>query len=1172
MRTSRWRLGPRFLAYIARTADKWTASYGYDDAMMARARAGAERWLSADPPLLVALDPEAGFSETMKAFREARDALRRRGTFPLDLWARYPDLARVPRIMPVGLVFDRTPEECAFEAGRLLTLVTQGRQCWLSFDSSRLPASAVRRIQAQLFELIQDASDDTRAVGKLRLMSGAERERVLFDWNRTEAEWRHEALIHELFQARAAEHPDAPALAFKGNAKSYGELEARANQLAWELRDRGVGPDDLVGVCLDRSVEMVVAVLAVLKAGGAYVPVDPGYPPHRIEHMIADSRAKVVVSDSRHQSRLSGSGATVLDLDRDATAISRHPTTAPASGAHSANLAYVIYTSGSTGRPKGVMVEHRNVVNFFAGMDRVIDGERPGAWLAVTSLSFDISVLELLWTLARGFKVVLHAEHAGAQRPIPKPHARRPIEFSLFFWGNDDAPGEGKYDLLLKAAEFADESGFAAVWTPERHFHAFGGPYPNPSVTGAAVAARTRSIQVRAGSCVLPLHHPVRVAEEWAVVDNISGGRAAISFASGWQPNDFLLRPENFKDAKAVMARDIDVVRRLWRGEAVRFPGPLGKDVEVVTQPRPVQKELPFWVTTAGNPESYRAAGEMGANVLTHLLGQTLDELRDKIRIYREAREQAGHDPATGKVSLMLHTFVGQSDAEVRDIVRGPMKAYLASSTSLLKDAAWTFPAFKRPKGAASASDLNLGELSATDLDAILEHAFLRYYESSGLFGSFERCLERIDTLRSVGVDDVACMIDFGVPTARVLESLHTLAELRDRAHRQEQGLEPDDAFAALVARHGVTHLQCTPSMARLLLADESTRGALSAVRHWMLGGEAFPPALAREIAAVTEARITNMYGPTETTVWSSTEDVQSGAAITIGRPIANTRLYVVDARGNLQPPGVPGELWIGGAGVVRGYHERPELTAERFVEDPFRSEAGARVYKTGDLVRFLDDGRVEFLGRIDHQVKVRGYRIELGEIEALITEQPGVEQAVVVAREDEPGDQRLVAYLTGPAAPSATALRSVLETRLPAFMVPSAFVEMDALPLTPNGKVDRKALPAPPKERRDAERELEAPETEFEREVAAIWQDELQLDRVGKNDDFFALGGHSLLAAQVIARLRERFLVSLSLATLFQLPAPTVAHLALAVEAVLLEQIESMSDEQAAALLSRET
>ena len=277
----------------------------------------------------------------------------------------------------------------------------------------------------------------------------------------------------------------------------------------------------------------------------------------------------------------------------------------------------------------------------------------------------------------------------------------------LFYWGNDDGEGPKKYEVLLEGAKFADKNGFNSVWTPERHFHAFGGPYPNPAVTGAAVAAVTENLDIRAGSCVIPLHHPIRVAEEWAVVDNMSNGRVGLSVASGWQPDDFVLRPDNAPpNNKSAMFRDLDIVRKLWRGEKVTFDAPTGP-LEVVSQPRPVQKELPIWVTTAGNPETYRGAGEAGANVLTHLLGQSIEEVGEKIKVYRQALRDAGRDPKDHTVTLMLHTFVGADNDAVRETARQPMKDYLKSAVGLIKQYAWAFPAFKRPEGASGPMDVD---------------------------------------------------------------------------------------------------------------------------------------------------------------------------------------------------------------------------------------------------------------------------------------------------------------------------------------------------------------------------------------------------------------------------------------------------------------------------------
>ncbi|MFN8840864.1 MAG: MupA/Atu3671 family FMN-dependent luciferase-like monooxygenase [Burkholderiales bacterium] len=752
-------------------------------------------------------------------------------------------------------------------------------------------------------------------------------------------------------------------------------------------------------------------------------------------------------------------------------------------------------------------------------------------------MSFDISVLELLWTLSRGITVVI----AGALDDDEREESGAPsrtLDFSLFYFASDDGgTGRDRYRLLLEGAKFADTRGFSAVWTPERHFHAFGGIFPNPSVTGAAVAALTRNLAVRAGSVVLPLHHPLRVAEEWAIVDNLTDGRAGIAFASGWQPNDFVLAPDRYADRQASMFRDIDTVRRLWRGEAVRLPNAKGDLVEVRTMPRPVQPELPVWVTTAGSLDTYVGAARAGAHVLTHLLGQTVEELRAKIAAYRSAWRDAGH-PGEGAVALMVHTFVGDDETEVRETVRGPMKRYLGSAVSLVRGFADSWTAYKRGAGEAGRPVSGAIEaLSPQELDDLLDFAFERYYQSSSLLGTPDKCLRLVESLRAAGVDEIACLIDFGVDHDRVLAMLERLDVVRRRAC---ESVRRPRSLPEQVEAYGVTHLQCTPSMARMLLAAPRTRCAIGAIRHMLLGGEALAADLARDVLAAGVRTVTNMYGPTETTVWSTCWrfDPSDPAAISpIGRPIANTHVVIADPNGEPVPVGVVGELLIGGQGVVRGYLGRPELTAERFVPDRAFGGTGARAYRTGDLVRARADGTLDFVGRIDHQVKVRGYRIELGEIEAALRERPDVVDAVVVAREDAAGDRRLVAYLVAPARPGPNTIRESLATRLPEYMLPSAYVFLDAFPLTPNRKVDRNALPAPDAIAAGPATPRVAPAGGLESRIAAIWAEALNRPEVGVLDNFFDLGGHSLLAVRLLGRLRALTERELRVTDVFRYP-----------------------------------
>ncbi|HEX5727109.1 MAG TPA: amino acid adenylation domain-containing protein, partial [Longimicrobiaceae bacterium] len=634
------------------------------------------------------------------------------------------------------------------------------------------PADAERvcRMMHTALERLVEALEISpgRAIGSLDVLPEAERRQVVEEWNRTDAEYPAGACIHALFEVQAARTPDAVAVRFEEESLTYAELDARANRLAHHLAGLGAAPEARVGICVDRSAEMVVAMLAVLKSGAAYLPLDPSYPADRLAYMLQDSGAPLLVTQRSLRGLLPTDGVRIVSVDEDAAAIASNSADAPQTSVDAANAAYVIYTSGSTGKPKGVQVTHGNAVSFFAGMDERVGGSAAGTWLAVTRISFDIHVLELLWTLARGFRVVV--------------------------------------------------------------------------------------------------------------------------------------------------------------------------------QPEP-------------------------------------DRARD-----------------------------GESIAEQ-------------------------------------------------------------------------------------------------------------------------------------IRRHAVTHLQCTPSLAAMMIAESGT-GALSGLERILLGGEALPSDLAAQITAVLPNGLVNMYGPTETTVWSATHAVEVvEGLVPIGRPIANTRVYVLDAALRPQPAGVPGELFIGGHGVARGYLGRPDLTAERFVPDAFSAEPGARLYRTGDRARWTAEGVLDYLGRLDAQVKVRGFRIEPGEIEAVLRRHPAVVECAVVARTAGAGDTRLVAYVVG--AAEADALRAHAGRSLPDYMVPSAFVSLDALPLTPNGKLDRKALPAP--ELASAEDRYVAPRTPTEEVLAGIWAEVLRLERVGVEDRFFDLGGHSLLATRIVARVRVVFGVDLPLRAVFE--RPVLSELAAEIE-----------------------
>jgi acyl-coenzyme A synthetase/AMP-(fatty) acid ligase/acyl carrier protein len=353
--------------------------------------------------------------------------------------------------------------------------------------------------------------------------------------------------------------------------------------------------------------------------------------------------------------------------------------------------------------------------------------------------------------------------------------------------------------------------------------------------------------------------------------------------------------------------------------------------------------------------------------------------------------------------------------------------------------------------------------------------------------------------------------------------------------------------------------------MAKMLLMDKKSAESLRNLEYILIGGEAFPINLAKQLFQITSANILNMYGPTETTIWSSVHKLDDTEEnIPIGKPITNTTMFILDNHNQPLPIGVPGELFIGGEGVVRGYFQRPDLTSERFIQLQLNgNDKNYRLYKTGDLACFRNNGVIDFLGRIDHQVKIRGYRIELGEIETALEKLKNVREAVVIAREDTDGNKNLVAYVvpTSSSNPTVLELRNFLKELLPEYMIPSTFIFIKELPLTPNGKVDRKALPAPDIARPDFAEEFLVPRTHTERTLAELWSSVLGIEKIGVLGNFFELGGHSLSAVQITLKIHQHFNVDISLRTFFQ--SHTLEELASAVEERLLEKASGEDLEQ---------
>lgn len=373
---------------------------------------------------------------------------------------------------------------------------------------------------------------------------------------------------------------------------------------------------------------------------------------------------------------------------------------------------------------------------------------------------------------------VLYRSSDGAQitSNTQPDSSQSQLDFSLFYFADDNAVyGEDKYRLYREGAKFADRNRLTAVWTPERHFHEKAGLYPNPSVLSAALATITGHVELRAGSVVLPLHNSLRVAEEWSVVDNLSQGRVGVSFTSGWMPNDFAFFPERYATKRDEMFRGIKEVQELWRGNPIAGRDGVGKEIELRIFPKPIRPELPIWLTCSGGPEMFEKAGELGCHVLTALLAQSIEEVEPKIKLYRESLARHGHDPAAGKVTMMLHTFVGEDPQEVLQKVRSPLTNYLKSHLNLIES------------GAESLNlkvDISKPEYREKYRDQLADFAFERYYNANSLIGTPTSCMKMVERLKAMGVDEVACLIDFGVDVDSVMESLDHLVVLKELSNQ----------------------------------------------------------------------------------------------------------------------------------------------------------------------------------------------------------------------------------------------------------------------------------------------------------------------------------------------------------------------------------------------------
>ncbi|MBU8897157.1 amino acid adenylation domain-containing protein, partial [Corallococcus sp. M34] len=803
----------------------------------------------------------------------------------------------------------------------------QGFSGILEYAVDLFDAASIARMLSQMEALLTDAmASPDLAMSRLSL-------------ERPESGEALEAVsIPALLLERAEAAPEAVALREGSRSLTWRALRTQSLALAAMLRRHGVGPGVPVAVCVEDLLERAVALWGVLAAGGAYALVTPTQW-STVASLAVEGQPVVFVTGSGVRAPATLADVRVVRLPVSTDAVVSAAALPRVDPQGMASL--VPERSGEDSAR--VVLSHQNLGHRFALLDARMSASPGELWLVTPELARDGAELETLWALTRGLQVVVAGAGVEERSGAGRSGGSRALDFSLFYFAADaDAAGREKYQLLLDGARFADTHGFSAVWTPERHFHAFGGPYPSPTTTTAALAMITERVSLRAGSVVLPLHDAVRVAEEWSVIDNLSDGRAGVSFATGWNANDFIFAPENFKQRPEAVRRGVEEVRRLWRGGSIRRVNGAGVEVDVSIRPRPVQSELPLWITAAFNPETFRMAGELGTGLLTNVLGlgQDFEELARKVALYRAARRAAGHD--RGHVVLMLHTFVTERREDVARLAREPLLRYFRSSVELLQGLV-----------ASQGLGFDVRQLSPQDLETLLEQGVTRYLEAGGLFGTPDSLAARMAQLQQADVDEVACLVDFGLPHGVAMEGLRHLDTLRRRVQgeRPRPSSEPSrEAVSPSVVdwlRPGSpVHLRCGSAFARTLANLPEAESRLESVRTWVVDeAEGVSVDLAASLQRAASARVV------------SPVPVLPHASETQGPR------FVLDVSGRRAPVGVVGELFVGGEAVPMGFWNDPERSRARLLGAPDGS--GARLYGTHVSARYRADGQVEVLASI---------------------------------------------------------------------------------------------------------------------------------------------------------------------------------------------------------------
>jgi amino acid adenylation domain-containing protein len=948
-------------------------------------------------------------------------------------------------IHPAQLPVDTAKFDLAFIIGGEIGVLSAS----LEYTTDLFDRSTAARLTEQWMRVLATATQapETDLV-RIPLLSSAEQHQLLAEWNDTQTETLGDALLHQAFEEQADRQPDALAAVWEAESATYRELEARANQLASFLTSLGAGPGAPVGVWMDRSIDMLVALLGACKAGAAYLPIDTSWPAERAEAVLAGTQASIVLTRRDHLAAVQGlqwalprlTHAVCLDVETP------QPPPEPLDVESIQELWDVVseravdwiteagFWSAYTGEPfsEAEVLEYR---------DRVVSLAEP--WLKSEPSRQGTRVLEI--GAGSGlilFELAPRVGHYVGVDPSPRTQERNRervareglsnVELLTGFAHEIESLEPGSFDLVILASTVQFFPGLNYL---EKVLDlALSRLAPGGGLVIADVMNPRRREDFRRSLAEFAASHP---------------GSAAARAAGRTEARELYVDETYFADLPAALpaAQGVQVLHR-----ETGFPNELRFRYDVVLQ-------------KAAAPAAAPAVGRSKRVWTGWHLAQT-----------PAVRPLPAASPID--IAYVIHT---------------------SGSTG-------------EPKG------IVVQHRPAVEL--------CRWVNRSFDVGPGDRLLFVTSPAFDLSVYDV-----FGVLGAGGTVHVASESTLRD----------PEELVRLLV-EEPITIWDSAPAalqqLAPLLPAPGSVETRLRLV---LLSGDWIPVPLPDVVrASFTNARVISLGGATEATVWSNWFPIRevdpAWPSIPYGRPITNARYHVLDHELAPCPIGVPGDLYIGGSCLCVGYARLPEMTAERFIPDPFGAEAGARIYTTGDRARYGHDGNIEFLGRVDQQVKVRGYRIELEEIEAVLSRHPGVREAAVVAREDIPGDKRLVGYVVPMAwpAPTSAELRAALQQVMPEYMVPWTFVALERMPLTPNGKLDRKGLPAP-LDMEPIETDFVAPETDTERAVALIWHEVLGLPRIGRNDNFFELGGSSLVAAQVISRVRQVFAVELPLRALFE-------------------------------------